>query len=192
MHPCRNTILVPEAIQVSGSVQVLSLAPELRTWEDYVAQVGIRKPLTLDLVADLLKEGVADQYTYAVHPQTGESGNLVVNTGLARLTQWAIGQSIVPMTVVGVGASGTTPGAGDTDMNSPIAPRQNVTNAFVSGTTAYWDTSFTGGANVGIWAEAGLYDSITGGTMGSHALFASTVTKGSNQVIIEWAWAFTG
>ena len=182
---------------------VISLRPDLRTWEDYIDQVGKRRPLTRSLVHELLREGVVQDHTYGIHPRTilGKSlprrlwrrGNLVVTGGLTRMCNLAGGSSITPLSVCGVGSSGTTPTLADTDMNTPITPRQNVTYSYNStSSTQIWDTSFAAGANQGTWREAGLYDSLTGGTMGAHALFASPITKGNVQEIVEWAWAFSG
>lgn len=186
------------SIRIKGDVQVISLRPDLATWDDYVDQIGKRKPLTRSLAHELLREKVADQYTYAIHPRSilghplphrlWRPGNLVVDGGIDRVGQLANGNSYTPFSVCGVGASGTDPTLSDNDNNSPILPRQNVTYSYQGASGTIWDTSFAGGANQGTWVEAGLFDSLTGGTMGSHALFATPVNKGGSQVIVEWIW----
>lgn len=172
--------------RIKGAVYALSFDGRLvKDFDDYVAIVGRNVPMTRALATELERERAVLSWT--------KTHNIVVNTGLTRLAYLAIGGSTAAFIASGVGSGSTTPQLGDTDMTAPIQPRLAVSYAYVSGQTAFWDTSFPPGSNVGTWHEAGLYDQVsTGGTMGAHALFPSPQTKGNNTIISEWSWGFQG
>ncbi|MDG6918986.1 MAG: hypothetical protein JRN62_06070 [Nitrososphaerota archaeon] len=65
-----------------------------------------------------------------------------------------------------------------------------MTTAYaISPNVAVWDTFFGTTACNGTWNESGLFTALTGGTMGSHALFSSSFSKSSsNTAVVEWKW----
>jgi len=120
--------------------------------------------------------------------QVSESPNLIVTAGKQALLERVFDVSSAdPFTYIAVGSGSSTPDSGDTTLESEIA-RKAAENKSRSGNTVYVNVWFGSTEGNGYtWAEAGLFNAGSGGTMFSRALFNPTVEKTSDKVVlVEW------
>jgi len=113
--------------------------------------------------------------------------NLVVDAGLAQIIDLMIGTDTQDFTHCAVGSGTNTPAAGDTDLQTPIGSRLTVTNRYISGLTANFDTFYATGDNNGTWEETGIFSNPSGADMLCRRKFASSFTKATtNTALVAW------
>jgi hypothetical protein len=119
--------------------------------------------------------------------QDFEVPNLVVTTGknfIAGSMIKTTTNSPAAMTYMGVGTSGTTPGATDTALLGQTA--RVTLSASVTNNAVTYTATFPAGTGDGALQEAGIFNASTAGTMLCRTTF-STVTKGSGDTVaITW------
>ncbi|MEM3427315.1 MAG: hypothetical protein QW158_04510 [Nitrososphaerales archaeon] len=113
--------------------------------------------------------------------------NLVVSRGKSHICDLLIGASTESFAYCGVGSSDQAPSPSDTDLIQPIGSRKQVTDRFRSGCTATFSTFFSSQDNNGVWREAGLFTSQSGGVMLSRAVFPTPIVKDETKTItLDW------
>jgi hypothetical protein len=119
--------------------------------------------------------------------QDFEVPNLVVTTGKNFIASSMIKtttNSPAAMTHMGIGTSGTTPGASNTALLAQTA-RVSL-SASVTDNAVTYTATFPAGTGDGALQEAGIFNASTSGTMLCRTTF-STVTKGSGDTVaITW------
>ena len=119
--------------------------------------------------------------------QDFEVPNLVVTTGKNFIASSMIKtttNSPAAMTHMGIGTSGTTPGASDSALLAQTA-RVSL-SASVTNNAVTYTATFPAGTGDGALQEAGIFNASTSGTMLCRTTF-STVTKGSGDTVaITW------
>lgn len=116
-----------------------------------------------------------------------EVKNLVVAVGKQHICNLLIGASTDSFSYCGVGSGTTQPSLNDTDLESPVGSRKQVTDRFRTGNVATFSTFFSSQDNNGSWNECGLFTHQTGGVMLCRALFTSTINKDSTKTVtVDW------
>jgi len=119
--------------------------------------------------------------------QDFEVPNLVVTTGKNFIASSMIKtttNSPAAMTHMGIGTSGTTPGASDSALLAQTA-RVSL-SASVTNNAVTYTATFPAGTGDGALQEAGIFNASSSGTMLCRTTF-STVTKGSGDTVaITW------
>ena len=117
-----------------------------------------------------------------------EVDNLIVTNGYTLLARVLVGDAVIGYSGVG---SGTTPAAlTDSDLETPILPRQPVTHVSVAGNIALVSTFFSAADNNGYWAESCLATELSGDdTIFNRALYTNPFTK-TNQETVTNDWTF--
>lgn len=117
--------------------------------------------------------------------------NLEVTVGKVYEAAWlAAGSQAGPfMSYVGLGTGTTPPVIADTNLQTPLPTRVQGT---LSSLSNVWQNvaTFPAGINTGSVTEAGLFSSISGGTMFARNVF-SLINKGAlNSLIVTWQVTF--
>jgi len=112
--------------------------------------------------------------------------NLVVDTGLAYIASRMKDATANPMTHMAVGSGTTAPSANDTDLQSILGSREVLDSTDVTGASVAFSCGFEAGEGTGAITEAGLFNSVTGGTMLCRTTFA-VINKGASDTLsIVW------
>lgn len=113
--------------------------------------------------------------------------NLVVTAGLDHITAcMAVGDTA--MNWVGVGTGATAAAAGNTDVETHVAPKVVCDSVTDNGGNIVYVTTFGAGVCTGALTEAGIFNSITAATgdMLARTVF-SVVNKGaSDTLVLTW------
>jgi hypothetical protein len=122
--------------------------------------------------------------------------NLIVTVGKSYLAAWiaAASQSGEFMSYMGLGTGNTSPTTGDTTLENELSgggySRQVGTLTSSSNVWQNVDT-FGPGNGTGALTEAGLFSTVTSGTMFARQVF-STINKGSGDtLVITWQVTFS-
>jgi hypothetical protein len=125
-----------------------------------------------------------------------DKNNLIVTSGKTYLATWlaAASQSGEFMSYVGLGTSSTPPSTSDTALGAELSgggySRQVGTLTSSTNTWQNVDT-FGPGNGTGALTEAGLFSTVTSGTMFAHQVF-STINKASGDtLVITWTVQFS-
>jgi len=136
---------------------------------------------TYEDVLALRRAGDLDKYLIE------RDDNLVVDAGLQQVLEYLIGNSPTAPTHNSVGSGTNNPAAGDTNLQTSIA-RLTITNKYRVSLTAYYDTFWSTADGAGTWAETGIHNASSGGTMLCRKKFSSTFTKSSgNTALVAWS-----
>lgn len=112
--------------------------------------------------------------------------NLVVDTGLAYIASRMKDATANPMTHMAVGSGTTAPSASNTDLQSILGSREVLDSTDVTGSSVSFSCGFEAGEGTGAITEAGLFNSVTGGTMLCRTTFA-VINKGASDTLsIVW------
>jgi len=118
--------------------------------------------------------------------QEVDKQNLVVTIGKQYLASWltAATQSTEFMSYIGLGTGMTAPTIGDTNLQTPLPTRVQGTLT-TPGSTNIWQNvaSFGPGVDTGAITEAGLFSTLTLGTMFARQVFG-VVNKGSGDTLV--------
>jgi len=145
--------------------------------------------LTGSVRKQLIDENGVVKYDHTDH-------NLVVNVGLAYVATWltAASQAGYFMQYVGLGTSATAPTAGDTALNAEFSGGgySRQVGTLTSPSSAVWQSvsTFSPGNATGAIQEAGLFSTVTSGTMFAHTL-TGTLNKGPlDTLVLTWQVTF--
>lgn len=120
-----------------------------------------------------------------------EVDNLIVTTGRDAIIERL---DSAPTTAVpshmGLGTSATAPAAGNTTLTAEPT-RSALSSSTSSGGVLTMVANWAAGAATGTWAEAGVFNALTTGTMYSRATFTA-INKGANDTLqITWTYTLT-
>lgn len=120
--------------------------------------------------------------------------NLVVNAGLAAITNRLLTASAIP-THMGVGTGSTAPAAANTALQTQLsrialasAPIRVTTD--VANDSVQFTATFAAGVATGAWQEAGLFDAASGGNMWTRSTFAVVNKGAADSMSIVWTLKF--
>lgn len=119
-----------------------------------------------------------------------EEKNLMVTTGTAFVASRMIGNTPAVVSHMGVGTGTTAPVAGNTGLQTPITGRATVA-ASVSGNVVTYVAVFAPGVATGAWAEAGLFNAASAGTMTCRTVFGVKTKDAGDQITITWTNTIT-
>ena len=119
--------------------------------------------------------------------------NLVVNTGLAAITNRLLNTSAIP-THMAIGSGSAAAAAGDTALGTQLgrvalSGTARVTTT-VSNDSVQFTASFPAGTGTGAVTEAGLFDAATGGIMWARSVFAVVNKAAGDGFTIVWTIKF--
>lgn len=127
--------------------------------------------------------------------QSHEEHNLIVTVGKNYLTAWlaAATQSTEFMSYVGLGTSSTPAASGDTILGAELSgggySRQQ--GALTSSTNTWVNTvTFAPGNGTGAITEAGLFSTVTSGTLFAHQVFSAYNKAAGDTLQITWSVSF--
>lgn len=116
-----------------------------------------------------------------------EGNNRVVDAGMNNILDNLIAAIADDTDHCQTGSGTNAPAAGDTDLQTPIAPRLVITNRYRVGLNAHFDTFYGTADGNGTWEETGLFNALTSGTLMVRRTFASTFVKATtNTALIAW------
>jgi len=118
--------------------------------------------------------------------------NLVVNSGLAFITDRMTANTASVMSHMGVGSGTTAVDATDTALETQIGSRKALTSATRSGSnneSIIYVATFDPGEGTGAITEAGIFNASTSGTMLCRTVF-SVVNKAAGDTL-EITWTIT-
>lgn len=120
-----------------------------------------------------------------------EIDNLIVTTGRDAIIERL---DSTPTTAVpshmGLGTSSTAPAAGNTTLTAEPT-RVALSSSTSSGGVLTMVANWGAGVATGTWAEAGVFNALTTGTMYSRATFTA-INKGANDTLqISWTYTLT-
>jgi len=110
--------------------------------------------------------------------------NLIVNTGLERAAKLLIGLETTPFQYIAIGSSSTAPSNGDTTLGNEV-DRVLAGASYESPFKAKLTGIFTFNSSVTI-REAGIFDSLSGGTLLSRVTFSDKNFTAGESVGIIW------
>ncbi len=210
-----------DSLRIKGNGWVIGFPADFpRTYDEYLSLGFAEKEITEGLCRELLQEHVIKEWHRGVKPRSifGHSlphatfmghripllwrkGNLIVNAGLLQTVNLITGNvsnyvQVPPsgwFAYAAVGSGQTTPAAADTDLQTYIGSRLQVSAAYnLNSNVAKWDTYFAPAASQGTWYECGHFTSITtgAGAMGSHLLINPTsgYVKGNTAALLDIQW----
>jgi hypothetical protein len=138
-----------------------------------------------------LKRTVRNALTGVIIPKYYDKvDNLIVTNGYALLARVLVGDAVIGYNGVG---SGTTPAAlTDSDLETPILPRQPITHVSVAGKIALVSTFFSAADNNDYWAESCLATEQSGDdTIICRALYTNPFTKTNQETVTnDWTLEF--
>ena len=186
-----------ERLGIKGEGWVLELKPSIRTYEEYLGLGFAPKKITWDLVRELMRDRILTQ--------AFRNDNIVVNAGLLQVillatgnvSAYALSNSVAGyFAYAGVGSGQTTPTATDTDLQTYIGSRLQVSAAYnINSNEAKWDTYVSPSTWVATWYECGNFTAqATGmGALGSHLLINPTsgYVKGNVSAILDIQWSLS-
>ncbi len=119
-----------------------------------------------------------------------DKDNVVVTVGKTFLTEWLTQatQSDPFMSFIGLGTGSSAATAADTDLETPLATREQGTLSFAANS---WVNvaEFGPGVNTGSVTEAGLFSEASSGTMFARQVF-TLIPKGADDTL-ELTWTVT-
>jgi hypothetical protein len=142
------------------------------------------------LVCGKLKLELRDEATGELK-QVNEVDNLVVNAGLAWLTDRMIQNTASIMDYIAIGPTNTAPAAAQTTLSGAELARvqcttHNRTTVTATNDSVAYVSTFAAGTGTGTIEEAGIFNAASTGTMLSRAL-TGTITKGAgDSLTITW------
>jgi hypothetical protein len=116
------------------------------------------------------------------------TNNLVVNEGRVRVALALVSAVSSELSYVGVGSGTNSPAASDTDLQTPLGSRKQITHRWRSGNTAKFSTFFDSTDNNGTWNECGIFADASGGAMFARALFTDRPIAKDNSKTITVDW----
>lgn len=120
-----------------------------------------------------------------------EIDNLIVTTGRdAIIERLDSSPTTAQPSHMGLGTSGTAPVAGNTTLTAEptrVALSSNTSSGGVLTMVANW----AAGSATGTWAEAGVFNALTTGTMYSRAVFTAINKGASDTLQITWTYTLT-
>lgn len=127
--------------------------------------------------------------------QSHEDHNLIVTVGKNYITAWlaAATQSTEFMSYVGLGTGTTSPASGDTALQTELSGGgyTRVQGTLTSLTNTWTNTvSFGPGNGTAAITEAGLFSTITSGTMFARQVFAAYNKAAGDTLQITWSVSF--
>ena len=115
--------------------------------------------------------------------------NMVVTTGLtAIIERLDSSPATAQPSHMGIGTSGTAPALGNTTLTGEPT-REAMTANTASGAVLTMVALWGAGEGTGTWAEAGIFNAITTGTMYARATYTS-IPKGASDTL-QITWTFT-
>ena len=111
--------------------------------------------------------------------------NLVVDTGLDFIASRMAGTSATVMSHMAIGSGTTDPAAGDTALESELG-RVALTSTTVTANSVEYVATFPAGTGTGAVTEAGILNSVTGGTMLCRTEFAVINKAAGDSMTITW------
>lgn len=124
-----------------------------------------------------------------------EGDNLVVTVGKTALAQWLTSpQSGGFMPYMGLGTSSTAPASGDTTLGAEFSGggySRPFATSLTSSSNVFTNTStFAPGVGTGAIAEAGLFSTVTVGTMFAHILLGPYTKAAGDTLVVAWSITF--
>jgi hypothetical protein len=114
-----------------------------------------------------------------------EKKNLIVTVGKTFLADAFLGAAGNAFNYVGVGTGTASPAITDTALSAEIA-RVAFTSVTQVDNVITTSTAFTAGVATGTWAEAGIFNDSSAGTLFSRVTFSS-ISKGAlDSVVVNW------
>lgn len=120
-----------------------------------------------------------------------EVENLIVTTGVtAIIERLDSSPATAQPSHMGLGTSATAPAAGNTTLTGEPT-RVALSSSTSAGAVLTMVANWAAGAATGSWAEAGVFNALTVGTMYSRATFG-TIAKGASDTLqITWTYTLT-
>ena len=116
-----------------------------------------------------------------------EVPNLIVTSGKVWAANMLTAGTGTVMSHMAVGSNSTTPTLTDTTLNTEITRvTLQTAGGSVSGSTITFTAVFGAGIGTGTWAEAGVFNAASAGTMFNRATFSSFTKGAGDQVTIVW------
>ncbi len=115
-----------------------------------------------------------------------EVSNLVVDAGLDYMASRMKDATAGVMSHMAVGSDSTAPASGNTDLGSILGAREIIDSTDVSGSAISYACAFEAGEGTGAIREAGIFNSVSGGTMLCRTVF-DVINKGASDTLaINW------
>jgi hypothetical protein len=120
-----------------------------------------------------------------------EEDNLIVTTGRdAIIERLDASPATATPSHMGLGTSSTAPAAGNTTLTAEPT-RVALTSNTSSGGVLTMVGNWAAGTATGTWAEAGVFNALTTGTMYSRATFTAIPKGASDTLQITWTYTLT-
>ena len=113
--------------------------------------------------------------------------NLVVTSGKSWVASRIASAGGLAAGFLGVGAGSTAAAGGNTALETPLGARIASNGGIAAGAVTTYTTTIAAGISTGALTEAGLFDSITAGTMIARVTFGTLTKAGGDTVVISWA-----
>jgi len=139
---------------------------------------------------------VSCNVTFRLYSSTGklkkklQTHNLVVTTGKNYIAdQLSAAPNLTKMSHIAVGTGSTAPAVGNTALQTELA-RKAFTSSVDSANVLTMTATFNTGEAIGALAEAGIFNSSSGGTLLARTLISPVINKTTND-ILSVTWTLT-